>query len=532
MNDKDCILQQNEKIRVLELQNQILSIHQEESPDGVLIVDSDWKMVSYNQRFVDMWGIAQHILESKDDRASVQSILDKLRHPKQFLAKVEYLMEHPSQKSQEILELKNGCFFDRSSAPIIDKDHKHYGRIWFFRDITEKIKQEEERLETARQQEQFKKFESLKTMAGAIAHRFNNTMMAVLGNLDLATQTLPEDSGEYEMLSNALQAATEASQIGTTLLSYVGQRSIRQQELSLNSLVTESVNKFKNRLQPFISLQFIPPGQPLYCSADNEQIQEVVESILTNAVESLNDNAGTIEITIGTGYFEVDSFSIPFQNGNLQNGMYTFCQIKDSGHGINPENLSRIFEPFYTTRFIGRGLGLALTVGIMQLHHGAITVESSLDKGTTVRVLLPSISPPQKVVPSLDDVQVETVQFAGNILLADDEEMLLDVGRKVLELLGFTVHTAANGQEAVNKICNQEIHFCAAVLDISMPDMDGITAMKEIRKSKPTLPVLLTSGYSEDDFSFTNELERKPVAFLGKPFRISDMRNSLDALLS
>lgn len=399
-------------------------------------------------------------------------------------------------------------------------------------DITKTVMMEREvaatkdRLETSRKEEQLKRLESLKTMAGAIAHRFNNAMMVVEGNLELMLTTLPDGSNEYKEASDAAQAARGASQVGSMMLSYVGQNPLQLQVVSLSELAEESINAFKTSIQPSISMKFTPPNLALHCSIDQLQIKEVIESILTNAVESIGDNTGTIEVTFGSDYFTTDSLPIPFQSNNIQNGTYIFCQIQDSGHGISPENLSRIFEPFYTTKFVGRGLGLALTVGIMQAHHGAITVESFPDKGTTVRMLLPPTAPPRQTSSSsADDVDTsENEQFSGNILLADDEEMVLDVGSKMLELLGFTVHTAVDGQGAVDKLCSQNIEFCAVILDISMPVMDGIEAMKTIKKSHSTLPILLTSGYSEEDLPFQEDQGDKPDGFLGKPFQLSDMR--------
>jgi len=405
----------------------------------------------------------------------------------------------------------------------------HY--LGYLVNISKQKRQEQIVLESAMQQEHLKRFKSLKTMAGAIAHRFNNSMMAVQGNLELMALTLPAGSNEYKMASDAAQAAKGASQVGSMMLSYVGQQPLKLQTVSLGTLVRESVTTLKSLLLSSISLQFTLPDQPLYCSVDQQQIKEVIASIFTNAVESLGDNRGTIEITFGTDYFTTDSFPIPFQNDNLLDGVYTFCQIKDSGHGINPKDLSQIFEPFYSTRFVGRGLGLALTVGIMQSHHGAITVKSIPNQGTTVRLLLPTVSPTQQVIPS-DDLQGQAIQLSGNILLADDEEMVLDVGKKMLEILGFTVHTAMDGQEAVDKICENGIDFCAVVLDISMPEMDGIEAMKAIKKSDTTLPILLSSGYSEDDLPFKEGEGSKPDGFLRKPFELSDMRKSLEKLLS
>jgi len=405
-------------------------------------------------------------------------------------------------------------------------------------DITKTVLMEEEvvatkdRLKTSRKEEQLKHLESMKTMAGSIAHRFNNAMMAVQGNLELMLQTLAADSKEYKMASDALHAAGGASQVGSMMLSYVGQQPVKPHDLPLEGLVRESVTAVKDLFYSGISLKFTQPPQPLYCSVDQQQIKKVIESILTNAAESMGNGSGTIEITFGTEHFKTDSFPVCFQNDTLKDGLYSFCQIKDSGHGISPEKVQQIFEPFYTTRWIGRGLGLALTVGIMQAHHGAITVESSLDKGTTVRVLLPFISSIQQMRSLSDDVQSEPVQLSGHILFADDDCLIQIAFKSMLERLGFTVHTAVNGKEAVGMVSKRDVDFCAAVLDISMPVMDGIEAMKKIRKINPEMPVLLCSGYSEKDFFFQEEQGGKPDAFLRKPFQLSDMRRCLEKLLS
>lgn len=240
-----------------------------------------------------------------------------------------------------------------------------------------------------KKEEELKRLESLKTMAGAIAHRFNNSMMTVQGNLGMLARMLPDKSDEQEMVFSAIQSARGASQIGAMMLSYVGQRQANLQHYSLENLFNESVTSLKDLLPASISMLVTPPEQPLYCLADQLQIKEVVETILVNSVESLGNDSGTIEVSFGTGFFQKSSFLGVFQGAELRDGEYVYCQISDSGHGISQENLTRIFEPFYSTRFVGRGLGLALTVAVMQSHHGALTVESKEDMGTTVRLLLP-----------------------------------------------------------------------------------------------------------------------------------------------
>lgn len=426
----------------------------------------------------------------------------------------------------------DGRIFEIIATPIFNTDGT-VSRMEIFRDITEQKKQEERRVQFSRQEEQLKKLDSLKTMAGAIAHRFNNAMMGVQGNLEFMTFRFPVDSDEYRIASQALQSATGASQIGAMMLSYVGQQPIQLRKTSFFNLVTDAVRASNHLFYPEITLKCTPPSQPLYCSVDQQQIQEVIESVLSNAVESMDGDTGSIEITFGSAHFTADSFPVFFQDNTLKDGMYIFCRIKDSGHGISPEDLTQIFEPFYTTRFIGRGLGLALTVGIMRAHQGAVTVESSPNSGTTVKVLLPTIfTTPSGPMPHSDGVGSEPAQFSGQILLADDEEIVRDIGKHMLELLGFTVHTAVNGKQAVAMLCKQKTVFRAAVLDISMPVMNGIEAMKAIRRENPDLPVLLSRGHFKDNAYLKEGKGDNPDAFLSKPFRIDDIRNSLERVLS
>lgn len=406
-------------------------------------------------------------------------------------------------------------------------------------DITKMVLMEKEVVETkdllktAQREEQQKRLESLKTMAGAIAHRFNNAMMAVEGNLELLRCALPEDANEYRMATEAARAAKGASQVGSMMLSYVGQKPLQLQEISLPDFVGKSVAAFQEGIQPSLSLEFSYPDKPVYCSVDQLQIGEVFESILTNAQESIGDGPGNIEITFGTTELQADSVPIPFQSDKLEDGSYVFCQIKDTGHGISPKNLSFIFEPFYTTRFVGRGLGLALTVGIMRTHHGAIVIESIPGTGTTVKILFPPVLSIQQAQLPIDDVAPqEATQLSGNLLFVDDEEMVLDVGKKMLQMLGFNVFTATTGQEAIDMVRDRSGYFCIVVMDISMPGMDGFAAMKEIRQNDPNLLILLSSGYSEEDFATKIGTDGRPDGFLNKPFLIADMRKSLERLLS
>jgi PAS domain S-box-containing protein len=279
------------------------------------------------------------------------------------------------------------------TTSIVRDDHgniSHY--LGYLVDISVQKNQEQLVLDAVKQQERLRRLESLKTMAGAIAHHFNNAMMIVQGYLDLVDQTLPAGSNEKQMMSQALQGADKASRMGTMMLTYVGQSPRQLQSVSLPDLVRETITELQDRLPPSIALRLEPPREKFICKMDQQQIKEVINSSINNAIEALEKSEGIIEVTFGTNYFETESFPMPFQDDCLKNGLFVFCQIRDTGHGINAQDIQQIFEPFFTTRFTGRGLGLALAVGIMRSHHGALTVESTPGKGTTVRILLPALA--------------------------------------------------------------------------------------------------------------------------------------------
>ena len=348
---------------------------------GLCVIDSGYRLQEMNDTLTKELG------EQKSNRC-YRAIME-LETPCPNCRLSEVIEQSQIAKYQ--VTRSDGRIIEIVASPI-DNEDGSVSCMEIVRDITDQKEQEAHRLEISKQKEQLKNIESLRTMAGAIAHRFNNAMMVIINNLAFVKLDLSDNSKAHRMISDTAQVATEASQIGSMMLSYVGQQPLKVQTIPLESLVGECVTAFSTLLPPTIALKLTPPDQSLYCSVDQKQIKEVIESILTNASESLEEENGTIEVTFGSNDFTADSFPIPFHNDTLEDGVYVFCQIKDTGHGIKPADLARIFEPFYTTRFVGRGLGLALTVGIMQLHHGAITVDSIAGQGTTVRILLPALS--------------------------------------------------------------------------------------------------------------------------------------------
>ncbi|MCG2747348.1 MAG: response regulator, partial [Desulfobulbaceae bacterium] len=239
------------------------------------------------------------------------------------------------------------------------------------------------------------------------------------------------------------------------------------------------------------------------------------------------------QITVSTGYsFEkLEDLPTPFRGSDLAKGRYAFCQITDNGCGMDETTVAQIFDPFFTTRFTGRGLGLAVAAGIVKSHQGALTVVSSPGEGTTMRLLLPAMemTPQQSEYPLPPAASLPS--FSGIVLLADDDDMVSDTGRQMLETIGFDVLIARDGQEAVDIYQrNQEI-IDLVILDFSMPRKDGVTSLQELKQTNAQVKVILTSGYAEEQLMI-RQGEAHPEAFLHKPFVLEKLAETIGKVLT
>lgn len=351
-------------------------------PTGVVVFNSWW---------ADILGYTLDELEPNI------STWKKLVHPDDASATMQLLTDHlqgrtPVYMSEHRLRHKLGNWVWILAIGKVfqwDQEKKPLRTLGIQLDISKQKDQEQLALETSQRQEQVKRIESLKTMAGAVAHRFNNSMMVVLGNLEMLRRILPAESNEMEMVSMASQAAKEATKVGSSMLTYVGQGIPRLQPEDLVDLVRDVLFICQEKFPSSITYHLIPPTMPMVCKFDKIQIREVLKNVLTNAIESLVQGTGHIEITFGSASYSSAELPIIFRDGLPSTHTYVFCQITDNGCGIAPEVSERIFEPFFTSKFVGRGLGLALAAGVMRSHHGALLVQSTVSEGTTVRVLLP-----------------------------------------------------------------------------------------------------------------------------------------------
>lgn len=278
------------------------------------------------------------------------------------------------------------------NASFFEHDGHGYG-LYLARDITERKKAEEKRLKTERRLQQAKKMESLGVLVGGIAHDFNNRLMVILGNLDLALTTLPADSEVRDWLSQAELASQRAAHLIRQLVAYAGKGLFMQMETDLNSIIFENADLLWSSLGETSELAIRTAPELPTIQADREQILQVLINLITNASEALNSEPGDITLSTGVMDCDQDLLELSIIDETPPPGRFVYLEVTDTGCGMDEETKRRLLEPFYTTKFPGRGLGMSAVMGIVRIHRGAILLESEPGRGTTFRVLLPAKPP-------------------------------------------------------------------------------------------------------------------------------------------
>jgi two-component system, cell cycle sensor histidine kinase and response regulator CckA len=396
------------------------------------------------------------------------------------------------------------------------------------RDSSERRRAEDERLKFLSQIQQTQKLESLGVLAGGIAHDFNNLLMAVLGHADLALDALPAASEARDDLAEIRRAAQRATELCKQMLAYSGKGRFVIQPVEIQKVVEEMLHMLRVSISKnaILKLNFAPNLPPV--DADASQLRQVIMNLVVNASEAISDRSGVI--TLSTGAMDCDRqyLSEAWLDEQLPEGMYVFIEVADTGAGMDLETRSRIFDPFFTTKFTGRGLGLAAVLGIVRGHRGAIKVYSELGKGTTFKVLFP-VSHRAEVREEGSAVR-GIYEGKGTVLLVDDDESVRAVGRKMLERIGFTVVTASDGAEAIARFRERADDIICAIVDLTMPHVDGAETFRELRRMRPGVRVILSSGYNEQDV--TQRFVGKGLAgFIQKPYQLSTLVAVLQEVL-
>ncbi len=383
------------------------------------------------------------------------------------------------------------------------------------------IAQEEHRLLELKM-EKAQKLESLGLMAGGVAHDFNNLLMGILGNAGLVLLDLPEKTKSYERISQIKKTAERAAQLTNQLLAFSGKGQFVSESVDLGALVDEILTLIRPALNPRARISLNWSNRQLKIKADSTQIRQVVMNLITNASDSLPNTGGEISISTFISFRSRDELKRFNLGGELEEGDYVTLEVKDSGCGMSQATMAKIFDPFFTTKFTGRGLGLAAVHGILRGHKGAITVNSVIDQGTVFQILIPADGI-EEVVADGSDYAKNVVPITGAILIIDDEELPQSVVAEMLQQLGYTVFSASSGHEGIEILKKQTKAISAVLVDMTMPDLDGIQTATAIKQLQPETPIILMSGYSENE-ALSNLGKDCISAFLPKPFGVNELK--------
>lgn len=383
----------------------------------------------------------------------------------------------------------------------------------------QRAEKERRRLETKVQHAQ--KLESLGVLAGGIAHDFNNLLVGILGNSDLAREEVGPDSPAHALLERVIRSAQQAAELSNQMLAYSGRGSFLTRPLNLSQWAHDMVRLLKISISPQALLRCkFPPHLPTI-EGDPAQIRQLVTHLVTNSSDSLGDDSGLITVSTGTVSCEREMLAQTFPGDDLPAGSYVYLEVSDTGCGMDAETLEKIFDPFFSTKFTGRGLGLAAVLGIVRGHGGTLDVSSEPGQGTSFRVLFP-ISRREEVVVRRRETVGPPWRGSGTVLVIDDEEMVRALASAGLERAGFEVELADGGQQGIEIFQNNPARFVLVLLDMTMPGLDGQQVCGELRKLRHDIPIILSSGFSEQQVSAPFSNEALP-AFLQKPYMPADL---------
>jgi PAS domain S-box-containing protein len=371
------------------------------------------------------------------------------------------------------------------------------------------------------------KLESIGVLAGGIAHDFNNLLHVVLGNADIALSHLPKNTAAREPLEEVVRATLRAADLTRQLLAYSGKGAFIIRHLDLSSEVREMATLLRTAISKQAVLAWeLAPDLPAV-SADPTQVRQIVMNLITNASDALGEEGGTITLRTGVVHsreLKDDRFGAPRrgEGGKAAYGSYVYLEIADTGVGMIPDTLNRIFDPFFSTKFTGRGLGLAAVMGIVRAHNGLIRIRTEPGQGTSFRVLFPPV--PGRARQEEEPSSVRSGwRGSGTILVVDDEEGVREVAERMLQEIGYCTIAAQDGRQALDLLEHTEDEITGILLDLSMPHMGGQETLLRLRATHPDLPVVMMSGYTEEVVAEQLRESSPNTSFLQKPFVAEDL---------
>jgi chemotaxis response regulator CheB/nitrogen-specific signal transduction histidine kinase len=392
-------------------------------------------------------------------------------------------------------------------------------------DVTDRRRAQAESAALVRKMQETQRLESLGVLAGGIAHDFNNILTTILGYSNVVREALPPASPLYPQVENIELGALRAADLCRQMLAYAGKGRYVVKRIDVSRLIDDLepllvASTSKKTVLSFDLDEGLPP-----VLADAAQLHQIVMNLVINASEAIGDRAGTIIVRTGRMRPDRAYLAAARVAPELPQEAYVTLDVTDDGEGMDAETLARVFEPFFSKKFVGRGLGLSAVLGIVRSHEGALVIDSEPGRGTTFRVLLPEAAPAEDD-PAVGPPPEPGWRGKGTILVVDDESSVRGLLKQMLEGLGFRVVEAEHGRAGVEVYRAMADTIDVVMLDLTMPQMNGAETLLALRELRPDVRVILMTGY--DERQTMDHLEGPaPAGFLHKPFRMAELSETL-----
>jgi PAS domain S-box-containing protein len=462
----------------------------ENQTDLLVKVDPEGRFQFVSPSYCKMFGKTEQELLGKafiplvhpDDREITEKEMGNLYHP-----------PHTAYIEQRAMTKNGWTWLAWLDTAVLDEKGAVTEIIGLGRDITDLKRAEEEKNKLETQLQQSQKMESIGTLAGGIAHDFNNILGIILGNAELAMDDVPEWNPGRKNLDEVKKACMRAKDVVRQILSFSRKSEIEQKSINIASVVVESLKLSRASIPTSIEIRQNIENDVDDILGDPTQIHQVIINLCTNAAHAMENDGGILDVTLENTEIDEDAAS---QYSELNPGPHVHLRVNDTGNGINPEIVDRVFDPYFTTKDVGKGTGMGLAVvhGIVKSHHGSISVESEPGKGTTFKILFPSVE--KKAGDEPKEAQ-ELPTGNERILFVDDEESMVNLNQQRLERLGYRVIGKTDPSEALEFFSTNPDQIDLIISDMTMPHMTGDKLAQEILDIRPDMPIILCTGYSE-----------------------------------
>lgn len=526
-----CIIDLTPRIQAEQAQRTAeQNFHQlfQDVPLGLVVIDPDHYLVECNQAFADMVGVSvTQLIGSHVCSTDSLKAWSRLLHPDG--ASKDHELHF---MGEQIITRTDGTplpvYLRSKLIEYQNHDKPHYFVI--AEDLTARKQSEQEMQELQRHMQETQKMESLGVLAGGIAHDFNNLLTVIMGNMSLLKQDTARHEKYQDAIEQSEQASMQAAELCKQLLAYAGRGKLENRPFNLSELVENSRALLNSAASRSHRLHFhLSSGLPCI-AGDPSQIRQTLLNLVQNAAESMTSHGGTIDVLTGIRKLDETALQQCLFVQQQKPGDYVWLEVRDKGAGMDEAVRQRIFEPFYTTKFTGRGLGLSAVAGIVRNHRGFLQFNSTPNQGTSFRIYFPmDTSAASSLAIASTTPLIQATRKQGTILVVDDEPSVRMVLARLLARRGFAVIEAEDGEEALELLERHADALRLVILDLTMPRRDGMSALQEMRKAGNKTPVLVISGYYSRELA--PKLDELQAQFLSKPFTQQSLLAMIDPIL-